>query len=92
MSKLENLITRLRRLPEAEQDYVAGEVEELLAAYPAQRGQALHDAIKEGAIANASRDLEEASAFHFADPWEKVQVSTITHIYGASATSFDGWC
>jgi hypothetical protein len=23
---------------------------------------------------------------------QDVQLSTITHIYGASATSFDGWC
>ena len=73
MSKLENLITRLRRLPEAEQDYVAGEVEELLGERSAQRGKALDDAIKEGAIARASRDLQEAAVFDFDNPWETLQ-------------------
>jgi hypothetical protein len=73
MSKLENLITRLRGLPEAEQDSIAGEVEELLEEHPAHRGQALRDAIKEGAIARASRDRQEAAAFDFAEPWETIQ-------------------
>ena len=73
MSKLENLITRLRRLPEAEQDYVAGEVDELLGQRSAERGKALDDAIKEGSITRASRDLQEAAVFDFAEPWEKLQ-------------------
>jgi hypothetical protein len=73
MSKLETIINRLRSLPEAEQEHIAGELEELLGEHPAQRGQALRDAIKEGAIVNASRDLQEAAVFDFDEPWEKLQ-------------------
>jgi hypothetical protein len=73
MSKLENIIDRLRGLPEAEQDHIAGEVEELLEERPAQQGQALRDAIKEGAIVGASRDIQQAAVFDFDDPWETLQ-------------------
>lgn len=55
----ENIIDHLRHLPKEER--------------PAQRGQAPRNTIKEGAIATASRELEEAAMFDFDEPWEKLQ-------------------
>jgi hypothetical protein len=80
MTKLmERVIDHLRQIPEAEQDQVAGEVKELLEDFPTQQrservtDRSLHTALKEGAIARASRDCAEAALFDFTDLWETIR-------------------
>jgi hypothetical protein len=58
--------------------------------YSTQRGHNLRDAIKEGAIARASRDLQEAAVFDFADQGDTPEVTNCkTDANMASAALLD---